>query len=637
MMYSSLIDRMMILFTALDPRRSLVARAMSLIIALTITFSVVAAVWVGNIARQNVLEQHARRLALETDQLSSDLGQAVAAHLGAVRSVGSMLGAGESPDGGLDLAVLFDELIDAYPQFEWVAIADPKGVIVKAKRDSLVGTDVQNAAWFTAGHDRVWLGVMQREPSKADGFPTPPMVAASTLGDIALPVRDRNARLLGVIAAHLSWPRTPDHPQRLTDEVRAPLTTRAYVLDRDGTVLIGPDAVRGRRWSGVFARASAPDAGGGPQFERLPDGTTVLVARESLGIANGEAPVGLQVQLSEPKERVYQRADALAAKILWVSLSLGASTALIGALAVQHLTRRLKRLTFSVASIGRTDTAQISVPPGQDEVTQLGAAFAKLLEDLQQERSELKALSNELERRVAVRTREVERLADESRYAAVVRERLKMARDLHDTLAHSIMALLSEIRLMRRLHIHDPASLTDELARAEQLAHQGLKEARTAISQIRVNAVRETGLGAAISSAFERFLNHTGLSGDLRADPEAARFGDDRAETLLRMTQEALRNVERHAMATRVDITLGVTAGLLDLSITDNGVGFDVDAVGAEHFGLVGLREQADLIGAELRIDSEVHRGTRVSVKLRASPMNFGTQLKPGTNGPADT
>jgi signal transduction histidine kinase len=314
---------------------------------------------------------------------------------------------------------------------------------------------------------------------------------------------------------------------------------------------------------------------------------------------------------------------------LWVSLSLGALTALIGALAVQHLTRRLKRLTLSVGSIGRADAAHLSVPSGQDEVTQLGAAFARLLADLEQERAELKTLSNELERRVAVRTKEVERLAEESRYAAVVRERLKMARDLHDTLAHSIMALLSEIRLMRRLQIHDPQSLKSELARAEELAHEGLKEARTAIAQIRVNAVRETGLGAALSNAFETFLNHTGLSGEFRADPEAARFGDDRAETLLRMTQEALRNVERHALATRVDITLQVSSGgQLDLCIADNGVGFDVKTVGADHFGLVGLREQAELIGAELLIVSEANRGTRVIVQLRVSPIDFGTQSR---------
>jgi len=108
-------------------------------------------------------------------------------------------------------------------------------------------------------------------------------------------------------------------------------------------------------------------------------------------------------------------------------------------------------------------------------------------------------------------------------------------------------------------------------------------------------------------------------------DPEAARFGDERAEPLLRMTQEALRNVERHAMATRVTVRLQVTDGThLQLRIEDNGIGFDTQALCSGHFGLVGLREQADLIGAELRIDSRRNAGTTVSVTLRLSPMAFG-------------
>jgi signal transduction histidine kinase len=601
---------------------------MSLIIALTITFSVVAALWVGNIARDNVLEQHARRLTLETDQLSSDLGQAIAAHLGAVRSVSSMLGAGDAAGYRTDLATLFEELKDAYPQFRWIAIADQRGRVVEGARDNSAGTMVANEPWFIEGRERVWLGVIEPDRGKAEGVPSPSRGTLATLGDIAAPVRDRTGRAVGVIAAHLSWPRTALHPIRLTDESQASLMTRVYVLDRDGTVLIGPDALRGQRWNGTpITRTSGPDAVAGPQFELLPDGKTVLVARESISIPTDLAAPGIEVQLSEPKERVYQRADALATQILWVSLSLGALTAVIGALAVQHLTRRLKLLTLSVASIDRSDAVHITVPPGRDEVTQLGAAFAKLLADLAQERFELKTMSNELERRVAVRTLEVERLAEESRYAAVVRERLKMARDLHDTLAHSIMALLSEIRLMRRLLVHDPDSLRAELARAEELAHEGLKEARTAIAQIRVNAVRETGLGPAIATVFERFLAHTGLSGDFRADPEAARFGDERAETLLRITQEALRNVERHSMATRVDVTLHMSsADVLDLRIVDDGVGFDVDAVGSDHFGLVGLREQTELIGADLQIESVRHSGTRISVRLRMSPMDFRSQ-----------
>ena len=73
------------------------------------------------------------------------------------------------------------------------------------------------------------------------------LLVTFTLGDIAFPVTDTAGNAVGVIAAHLTWQRSPNHAQRLTDEVNTRLTTRAYVLDRSGLVLIGPDGIRGTR------------------------------------------------------------------------------------------------------------------------------------------------------------------------------------------------------------------------------------------------------------------------------------------------------------------------------------------------------------------------------------------------------
>jgi signal transduction histidine kinase len=88
---------------------------------------------------------------------------------------------------------------------------------------------------------------------------------------------------------------------------------------------------------------------------------------------------------------------------------------------------------------------------------------------------------------------------------------------------------------LRKLQAREPGALAEELARAEMVAHEGLKEARSAITQMRVTAVRETGLGPALSGEFERFVNRTGVIGEFHAEPEPARFGDERAETLMRI------------------------------------------------------------------------------------------------------
>lgn len=589
----------------IDPRRSLSAGVMWLIIALAITFSVAAAVWVGRIARANVFEQHVRRLTLETDQLSSDLDQALASRLGAIRAARPAMSAFKD---------LFHELESDYPDLDWIAAADADGIVVATSGELTMGSAVGTSPWFSGGLKGPWLGRIE----DARRWP-----GTGGIGDMAAPVRDSGGRVVGVIAARLSWRRAPNHPLRLTDESDPHAVTQAYVLSREGIVLAGPVDIYGKPWDGAAIDERAPAA---LRFERRPDGRLVLVSRAPLSAGGDVSKLGWQVQLSEPIERVYQRADALALRILWVSLGLGAATALLGTLGTRHLTRRLKRLTHSVALVGRNAATPMEVPAGLDEAAQLGTAFATILGDLQRERQELKTLSSELERRVAVRTQEVERLAEESRYAAVVRERLKIARDLHDTLAHSMMAMLSEIRFLRKLQAHDPSSVAAELAHAEEVAHDGLREARAAITQMRVIAVRDMGLGPALSNAFQRFIDHTGLSGEFSADPEAARFGDERAETLLRMANEALRNVERHASATRVTVALKSSHGVLELCVADNGVGFDPGTPRPGHFGIIGLREQANLIGAELRIDSKLNAGTLLTVKLRLSPIAFETR-----------
>jgi signal transduction histidine kinase len=572
---------------------------MWLIIALAAAFSAAATLWVGRIARENVLQQHFRRLSLETEQLGSDLSQALSVRLDAVRAA--------APG---RLSSLYQELARAYPQLGWIAIADASGSIV-ASATLNPGDSVRSSAWFRAGMQGPWLGVIE-----AGSPPGASRAGITELGELAFPVRDEAGVVVGVIAAHASWQRPPQHAQRLTDESDPRALTLAFVLDRAGIVLIGPENMRGQPWNGIVTNET-PLGASGPQFERLPDGRRVLISRSGLSGGNEIAALGWQVLLSEPNERVFQRANALELEILWVSMCLGAATALLGILGARQLTRRLKHLADSVAAVGKDESARIEIPRGVDEVARLGAAFAGILGDLQQERSEL-------ERRVAVRTREVERLAEEARYAAIVRERLKIARDLHDTLAHSMMAMLSEIRFLRRLALHDPGAVPEELVRAERAAHEGLQEARSAITQMRVTAVRETGLGPALANEVERFIDRTGLSGEFNADAAGARFGDERAETLLRMAQEALRNVERHAMATRVEVRLQSNDGeMLDMRIEDNGIGFDPGALHPGHYGIVGLREQAQLIGAELTIDAKPNEGTRVSVSLRLSPAVF--------------
>jgi len=422
------------------------AGAIYLICVLGVAFSTAAALWVGGIARENVLDQHVRRLSLETDQLSSDLSEALAARLGAVRTARLFFARGGSTGSEVELGHFYAEMVSAYPQIDWVAIADATGTVVRSDGSVGDGTSVGTSQWFTAGLQGPWVGVIDDARDRIRVSPLNTNADSSALGDMSIPVQNNEGHTVGVIAAHLSWRRTPEHVQRLTDEPVSTRLTEAYVLNHADVVLIGPAKSRNRPWGGVPTldtqlappRPQARVSTTYPAFQRLADGSRALVARAPINTAREMASLGLQVLLSEPNDRVYQRADAVAKQILWASLLLGATIALLGAFGIQHLTRRLMQLTRSVVSVRRNDTATIDVPVGIDEVSQLGEAFANLIEDLTRERQDLKTLANGLERRVAVRTREVERFAEESRYAAVVRERVKLARSLHDTLDHSM-------------------------------------------------------------------------------------------------------------------------------------------------------------------------------------------------------
>jgi signal transduction histidine kinase len=610
----------------LDPRHSLVASIIWLMVALAASFAVAASMWAGSVAHEIVVQQHARRLALETQQLASDLGQAVTARVEAVRSAG-----GSAP------AAQFEQLTRAYPDLGWIGVTDSSGAIVAGDRGLGLDGSAAKQPWFNKGLSGLWIGIIEESS-------TPRKVPV--LGDMSAPLRDAAGHTIGVIAAHLTWPWAAADVQRLSSALDARGSAQSLILDATGIVEVGPAPLRNSPWNGALLDESPPldsapatSQGAGsqgatsaadnsplgrsaaPHFERLPDGDSVLVARAAVNLPGSNTPGAWLVQLSEPRELVYQRANALAIRIWWISICLGAATAALGALGARHLTDRLKNLTLSAAAVGRNETARIDVPSGRDEVAQLAAAFSKVLDDLRQERTELLTLSSELERRVAARTREVERLAEESRYAAIVRERLQIARDLHDTLAHSMMAMLSEVRLLRKLQVHDPNSLADELARAEEVAHAGLNEARSAIAQMRSHSVRDTGLGPALSKAVERFKDRTGLSVELTIDGDAARFGDERADVIFRMTEEALRNIERHARATRVRISLqAADRSHLTLMIEDDGIGFDPAVSRPGHFGLVGLREQAQLIGADVAIESAPDRGAKVRVALRMTP-----------------
>lgn len=613
----------------LDPRHSLASAIGWLIFALSIGLVVVASVWVGDVVRTSLLDQRSRQLDRAAERIAAELNLDLALRLQSVRALAAMLATELRDENQASLRQTLENLQKAVPEFAWIGVASPQGRVLAATQGVAEGASVTSEPWFAHGLKESRRGASRRSLVTTTIPRSAPGGAQAAVVNMVVPVVDADGDTAGVIGTQLSTRWLLDLAGNLRRELRESAGTEALLLDENGVVLIGPSGTIGNHWKSTVESAdtaapramlTAPSDGvaGHSRIERLPDGGRYLVAHAKPATSDAWSALGWRIAVFQPLQEATQRAGILQGRITAILLGLGVVAAVLGALLARRLTRDIEAIAHSADALRSGAAQRIAVPRGRNEAALLGRALDALLTSLQRERTALQTLNAELDQRVAARAREIERLAEQARYAAVVRERLKIARDLHDTLAHSMMAMLTEIRLLKRLSAVNPEALAEELTRAEETARQGLQEARAAIAQMRFNPVRDAGLAAALGDLVKLFGERTGIPVNYTSDAPAGAFADERAETMFRIAEEAMRNVERHSGATRASLTLHASpdGGRLTLTIDDDGVGFDADAAHPGHYGLAGLREQARLIGATLTVRSVPQQGTTITVEL---------------------
>ena len=206
---------------------------------------------------------------------------------------------------------------------------------------------------------------------------------------------------------------------------------------------------------------------------------------------------------------------------------------------------------------------------------------------------------------------------------ATARERNRLARDLHDTLAHALAGLVVQLQAIETLLKAEPEAARSEVVKARRIAQEGLQETRHAIQDLRVNPIEDLGLARALERAALDFGDRGGVQVNLRiGDPQAA-ISNDVAAQILFIAKEAFNNIERHADARCVEVMLARSNSQLLMKISDDGRGFEVDQIDdAERFGLQGKYERAEMIGAQLSVESKVGQGTIVQLTLNNDLMN---------------
>jgi two-component system sensor histidine kinase UhpB len=261
---------------------------------------------------------------------------------------------------------------------------------------------------------------------------------------------------------------------------------------------------------------------------------------------------------------------------------------------IMMLRRRFSPLERLIEQIEAIDPAQVTDLAANaqplEEVDRLAASFRRMLGRLEAERRR--------SGRLVLRAQE--------------EERRRLARDLHDEVNQALTAILLRLQALSQAA---PAELDDELSELKRLVNQAMRELLQLARQLRPTALDDHGLVPAMTSHVRRFASQTGIQADLRTQGELAALAPDQEIAVYRIAQEALANVARHAGASRVELDLNASKAGLQLTVQDDGRGFDTENR-RTGLGLDGMAERARLVGGELTINSVPGVGTRLSVRV---------------------
>ncbi|NOX62692.1 MAG: sensor histidine kinase [Chloroflexi bacterium] len=204
--------------------------------------------------------------------------------------------------------------------------------------------------------------------------------------------------------------------------------------------------------------------------------------------------------------------------------------------------------------------------------------------------------------------------------AAVLEERQRLAREIHDTLAQDFTGIVMHLEAAENAWNTDSDAALTHLSRARETAREGLSEARRLVWALRPDILERTSLAEALSRVAQRWSEETGVPVYMRVEGDPHALPGDSDVIVLRAAQEALANVRKHAHATRVDLTLTYLDDRVLLDVQDNGRGFDPARVengaGPRGFGLQAMRERVEARGGELIIESAVGEGATLVLSL---------------------
>jgi signal transduction histidine kinase len=208
-------------------------------------------------------------------------------------------------------------------------------------------------------------------------------------------------------------------------------------------------------------------------------------------------------------------------------------------------------------------------------------------------------------------------LYEQAQELAVMKERNRLARDLHDSVTQALYGVtLYAEAAARQLASGETTLAGQHLHEIRDIGQESLTEMRLLIFELRLPELKQEGLAASLQARLEAVEGRVGLETMFHAqirEPLPAQV----EEGLYRIAQEALNNTLKHAHATRVQVALSQNGRSVSLAVTDNGVGFDpAELKDQRGFGLRGMAERAEKLGAVLAVESSPGQGTTIRVEV---------------------
>ncbi len=249
----------------------------------------------------------------------------------------------------------------------------------------------------------------------------------------------------------------------------------------------------------------------------------------------------------------------------------------------------------------------------------LVSAFVVLVrrtEAAHQESQRLLAELQKTHRQLQIYTAQAEQLA-------VVKDRNRLARDLHDSVSQTIFSMRLTTDAVRILQQRDPTQVSPQLDKLQELAQSALEKMRTLIHELRPSVVAEHGLVPALRHHITLMERQHGLKVALDVSGEP-HLSEEEAEQLYHVAEEALNNVLKHGQTDKATLTMRSEQNRMFLQVADNGKGFtqkDIDK--DNNVGLSGMRERVESVGGSLVIDSSPREGTCITVEI-TSPSRGG-------------